>query len=74
MITFYFWIKSIKTGSMFYAGVTALAYFYMVAAWGALLATCHNVLLAASSLTVALIGSQEDMPLLPTCSLCTCSP
>ncbi|GAA5968704.1 hypothetical protein JCM11641_000702 [Rhodosporidiobolus odoratus] len=34
MITFYLWIKTVKTGSVLYAGVTALFYFYMVAAWG----------------------------------------
>ncbi|GAA6027587.1 hypothetical protein JCM8097_007937 [Rhodosporidiobolus ruineniae] len=34
MITFYFWIKTVKTGSVLWAGVTALFYFYMVAAWG----------------------------------------
>lgn len=34
MITFYFWIKTVKEGSVMYAGVTALFYFYMVAAWG----------------------------------------
>ncbi|GAA5825516.1 hypothetical protein JCM11251_000268 [Rhodosporidiobolus azoricus] len=34
MITFYFWIKTVKTGSVLWAAVTALFYFYMVAAWG----------------------------------------
>ncbi|BGP24317.1 oligosaccharyl transferase STT3 subunit [Rhodotorula toruloides] len=34
MITFYLWIKTVKTGSVLWAGVTALFYFYMVAAWG----------------------------------------
>ena len=34
MATFYFWIKSMKIGSVFYATVTALFYFYMVSAWG----------------------------------------
>ncbi|GAA6053100.1 hypothetical protein JCM3770_000384 [Rhodotorula araucariae] len=34
MITFYFWIKTVKTGSVLWAGVTALFYYYMVAAWG----------------------------------------
>ncbi|TID17182.1 hypothetical protein CANINC_004041, partial [Pichia inconspicua] len=34
MITFYFWIKSVKLGSIFYASLTSLFYFYMVSAWG----------------------------------------
>ncbi|POY70124.1 hypothetical protein BMF94_6898 [Rhodotorula taiwanensis] len=34
MITFYLWIKSVKTGSVAYSAITALFYFYMVAAWG----------------------------------------
>lgn len=34
MITFYFWVKSVKTGSSFWAACTALFYFYMVSAWG----------------------------------------
>lgn len=34
MATFYFWIKSMKIGSVFYATLTALLYFYMVSAWG----------------------------------------
>lgn len=34
MATFYFWIKSMKTGSVFYGTLTAIFYFYMVSAWG----------------------------------------
>ncbi|RIB28023.1 Glycosyltransferase Family 66 protein [Gigaspora rosea] len=34
MFTFYLWIKSLKDGSAFFGGLTALFYFYMVAAWG----------------------------------------
>ncbi|ODV91610.1 glycosyltransferase family 66 protein [Tortispora caseinolytica NRRL Y-17796] len=34
MFTFYLWIKSVKVGSVFYGTMTALFYFYMVAAWG----------------------------------------
>ena len=34
MFTYYLWIKSIKTGSVYYATFTALSYFYMVSAWG----------------------------------------
>ncbi|KAM0752014.1 Oligosaccharyl transferase STT3 subunit [Meredithblackwellia eburnea MCA 4105] len=34
MMTFYLWIKALKLGSAMWGGVTALFYFYMVAAWG----------------------------------------
>lgn len=34
MATFYFWIKSVRMGSIFYASITAIFYFYMVSAWG----------------------------------------
>ena len=34
MFTFYLWIKSVKLGSAFFGGLTALFYFYMVSAWG----------------------------------------
>ena len=34
MFTFYSWIKALKTGSAFFGTLTALFYFYMVAAWG----------------------------------------
>jgi len=32
--TFYFWIKSINTGSVNWAVACTISYFYMVAAWG----------------------------------------
>ncbi|TPX38205.1 hypothetical protein SmJEL517_g00361 [Synchytrium microbalum] len=34
MITFYYWIKALKRGSVLDAGIAALYYFYMVSAWG----------------------------------------
>lgn len=34
MATFYFWIKAMKIGSVFYGTLAALFYFYMVSAWG----------------------------------------
>lgn len=34
MLTYYLWIKSVKTGSVFWSVLCALAYFYMVSAWG----------------------------------------
>ena len=30
LLTYFFWIKSVKTGSIFWATLCALAYFYMV--------------------------------------------
>nr|CAH7763911.1 unnamed protein product [Callosobruchus chinensis] len=32
--TYYLWIKSVKTGSIYWAVAAALSYFYMVSAWG----------------------------------------
>jgi len=34
MFTYYLWIKSVKTGQVFWSMCTALSYFYMVSAWG----------------------------------------
>ncbi|KAK9465145.1 Oligosaccharyl transferase STT3 subunit-domain-containing protein [Lipomyces arxii] len=34
MFTFYLWIKALKLGSAYWGALTALFYFYMVAAWG----------------------------------------
>lgn len=34
MFTFYLWVKSVKTGSLFWSSLTSLSYFYMVSAWG----------------------------------------
>ncbi|CAH8594761.1 unnamed protein product [Dicrocoelium dendriticum] len=34
MFTYYLWIKSIKSGSVLWSAGCALAYFYMVSAWG----------------------------------------
>ncbi|KAK9508465.1 hypothetical protein O3M35_006018 [Rhynocoris fuscipes] len=33
-ITYFLWVRSVKTGSVFWAALTALSYFYMVSAWG----------------------------------------
>lgn len=33
-LTYYLWVKSVKTGSVSWAVGTALSYFYMVSAWG----------------------------------------
>ncbi|VDP92120.1 unnamed protein product [Echinostoma caproni] len=34
MFTYYLWVKAVKSGSVFWAAACALAYFYMVSAWG----------------------------------------
>ena len=34
IITFYFFVKSINTGSIFYSVLTSIVYFYMVSSWG----------------------------------------
>jgi dolichyl-diphosphooligosaccharide--protein glycosyltransferase len=34
LLTYYTWIKAVKSGSVFWAAATALAYFYMVSSWG----------------------------------------
>lgn len=34
LLTYYMWIKAVKTGSILWATMTALAYFYMVSSWG----------------------------------------
>lgn len=33
-LTYYLWVRSVKTGSIFWATATALSYLYMVSAWG----------------------------------------
>lgn len=34
LLTFFLWVKSVKTGSLYWSALCALAYFYMVSAWG----------------------------------------
>lgn len=34
LLTYYLWIKAVKTGGIFWATMSALAYFYMVSSWG----------------------------------------
>jgi dolichyl-diphosphooligosaccharide--protein glycosyltransferase len=34
LLTYYLWIKSVKTGAIFWSTMCALAYFYMVSSWG----------------------------------------
>jgi dolichyl-diphosphooligosaccharide--protein glycosyltransferase len=34
ILTYYMWVKSVKTGSLLWSCLCSLAYFYMVSAWG----------------------------------------
>lgn len=34
LLTYYFWIKAVKTGEIFWSTMASLAYFYMVSSWG----------------------------------------
>jgi dolichyl-diphosphooligosaccharide--protein glycosyltransferase len=34
LLTYWLWIKAVKTGSIYWSGWCALAYFYMVSSWG----------------------------------------
>lgn len=34
ILTFYLWVKAVKTGSQMFASLTAISYFYMVLSWG----------------------------------------
>jgi len=34
LFTYYLWIKSVKTGQIYWSALCALAYFYMVSSWG----------------------------------------
>merc|ERR1719471_1110392 len=34
LLTYYLWIKSVKTGHIYWAALCSIAYFYMVSSWG----------------------------------------
>ncbi|KAI0287353.1 Oligosaccharyl transferase STT3 subunit [Russula brevipes] len=52
MFTFFLWIKAMKQGSALYGTLTALFYFYMVAAWGGYAFITNMIPLHALALTV----------------------
>lgn len=52
MYTFYLWIKAVKIGSVFYGAMTAVFYFYMVAAWGGYVFITNMIPLHAFVLTL----------------------
>lgn len=33
LLTYYFWIKAVKSGTILWSTLAALAYFYMVSSW-----------------------------------------
>ncbi|KAH9958806.1 Oligosaccharyl transferase STT3 subunit [Russula dissimulans] len=52
MFTFFLWIKAMKQGSALYGTLTALFYFYMVAAWGGYAFITNMIPLHALALTL----------------------
>ncbi|SPJ79213.1 probable oligosaccharyltransferase [Fusarium torulosum] len=58
VITFYFWIKALKLGSMLWGALCALSYGYMVASWGGYaFITC---LLPVHALVLLCMGRYSD--------------
>ncbi|VDN05981.1 unnamed protein product [Thelazia callipaeda] len=53
-LTYFLWLRSVKTGSVFWASLTALSYFYMVSAWGGYVFIIN--LIPLHVLTLILIG------------------
>jgi 4-amino-4-deoxy-L-arabinose transferase-like glycosyltransferase len=49
MFTYYLWVKSVKTGSVFWATLTALSYFYMVIHMVKPNCSCENIILNCSN-------------------------
>ncbi|MCP9258964.1 Dolichyl-diphosphooligosaccharide--protein glycosyltransferase subunit STT3B [Dirofilaria immitis] len=59
--TYFLWVRSVKTGSIFWATLTALSYFYMVSAWEKPCSFCSNfaiVVLTAEAYTTFYILGQ----------------
>uniref|UniRef100_A0A915BMQ0 dolichyl-diphosphooligosaccharide--protein glycotransferase n=3 Tax=Parascaris univalens TaxID=6257 RepID=A0A915BMQ0_PARUN len=52
--TYFLWVRSVKTGSVFWGSLTALSYFYMVSAWGGYVFIIN--LIPLHVLTLVLIG------------------
>uniref|UniRef100_A0A9J2PCA5 dolichyl-diphosphooligosaccharide--protein glycotransferase n=1 Tax=Ascaris lumbricoides TaxID=6252 RepID=A0A9J2PCA5_ASCLU len=52
--TYFLWVRSVKTGSVFWGSLTALSYFYMVSAWGGYVFIIN--LIPLHVLTLILIG------------------
>merc|ERR1719186_1186388 len=64
LFTYYLWIKSVKTGNVYYASLCAVAYFYMVSSWGGYVLMIsgrfsHRIYIAYS--TVYTIGTLLSM-------------
>ncbi|VDK70668.1 unnamed protein product [Onchocerca ochengi] len=54
--TYFLWVRSVKTGSIFWATLTALSYFYMVSAWGAY--TTFYILGQIMAMQIPFVGFQ----------------
>ena len=50
LLTYTLWIKSVKTGSIYWASACSLAYFYMVSSWGGYVFLINLIPLHVSSL------------------------
>ncbi|CAD5220725.1 unnamed protein product [Bursaphelenchus xylophilus] len=56
--TYFLWLRSVRTGSVFWAVLTALSYFYMVSAWGGYVFIINLIPLHA--LVLILIGRYSN--------------
>lgn len=65
LLTFYLWVRAVKTGSMLWASACAVGYFYMVAAWGGYICILTNVLQPPASFLI----EQDITNLLPLYTL-----
>jgi len=54
LFTYFLWLRSVNTGSMFWAALASLSYFYMVSAWGGYVFIMN--LIPMHVLTLLLIG------------------
>eukprot|EP01133_Synstelium_polycarpum_P017276 gene17276-20605_t len=52
IFTYYCWVKSVNTGSLYWSAICSLAYFYMVSAWGGYVFIINLVPLHALTLLV----------------------
>ena len=68
MFTYYLWIKAVKTGSMYFGAWTAMAYFYMVSAWGGYVFIINLIPLHVLTLLLMATAAQVSIPVFrPTC-------
>lgn len=58
LLTYYMWIKAVKTGSIFWASMCAVAYFYMVCGPYLILLDIMFILKLSCAVFIMLIGFQ----------------